>query len=241
MTHPEHSKSTLETLRRQRHVNSWEEEHAREIPILPSVGSDKPSKFLFSIIDLATKNGIMFGPNVLDIGCGGGRNSLELRKRGFIVIGFDISENAISKAKKRAEEQNLSITFYTGAMDKQWALPDHSIDLIVDDTGSGSIGTLSGIASCRDQMNSTLKPNGYIAMVSLASTDQYLLRQPHGEGGTIITEQGWTDKLFSMQEIQEFYAPFQVIHQEIQSTPVEYESGEWERQAILTLLQKPAN
>lgn len=39
--------------------------------------------------------------NVLDIGCGGGRHSLHLQKRGFRVLGVDVSPLAIKVSKLR--------------------------------------------------------------------------------------------------------------------------------------------
>jgi 2-polyprenyl-3-methyl-5-hydroxy-6-metoxy-1,4-benzoquinol methylase len=48
---------------------------------------------------------------ILDIGCGTGRHSIELTKRGYNVTGVDLSESQIKRAKEKANEQNLSINF----------------------------------------------------------------------------------------------------------------------------------
>ncbi len=48
---------------------------------------------------------------ILDIGCGSGRHSLELAKRGYTVTGIDLSESLLNKAKEKASAQNLSINF----------------------------------------------------------------------------------------------------------------------------------
>ncbi len=49
--------------------------------------------------------------NILDIGCGTGRHSIELGKRGYNVMGIDLSESQLKRAKEKALEQNLSINF----------------------------------------------------------------------------------------------------------------------------------
>ncbi len=49
--------------------------------------------------------------NILDIGCGTGRHSIELTKRGYNVLGIDLSESALKRAKEKALEENLSINF----------------------------------------------------------------------------------------------------------------------------------
>ena len=48
---------------------------------------------------------------ILDIGCGTGRHSIELTKRGYNVFGVDLSESQLSKAKEKAELLNLNIDF----------------------------------------------------------------------------------------------------------------------------------
>ena len=48
---------------------------------------------------------------ILDIGCGTGRHSIELAKRGYTVVGIDLSESQLKRAKEKASEQNLQIDF----------------------------------------------------------------------------------------------------------------------------------
>jgi len=48
---------------------------------------------------------------ILDIGCGTGRHSIELSKRGYNVVGIDLSESLLKRAKEKAFEQNLKIVF----------------------------------------------------------------------------------------------------------------------------------
>jgi SAM-dependent methyltransferase len=48
---------------------------------------------------------------VLDLACGIGRHSLELRRRGFEVVGVDISPELLAMAEREAEAQSLEVTF----------------------------------------------------------------------------------------------------------------------------------
>ncbi|MFO7677346.1 MAG: class I SAM-dependent methyltransferase [Thermoplasmatota archaeon] len=48
---------------------------------------------------------------ILDIGCGTGRHSLELSKRGYRVTGIDLSSSQLLKAKEKAERQNLTVQY----------------------------------------------------------------------------------------------------------------------------------
>ncbi len=48
---------------------------------------------------------------IIDIGCGTGRHSIELTKRGYSIIGIDLSESMLEKAREKAKAQNLKIEF----------------------------------------------------------------------------------------------------------------------------------
>ena len=48
---------------------------------------------------------------ILDVGCGTGRHSIELAKRGYNVTGIDLSESMLKHAREKAAGQNLRINF----------------------------------------------------------------------------------------------------------------------------------
>ncbi len=49
--------------------------------------------------------------NILDVGCGTGRHAIELSKRGYSITGIDLSESLLEKAREKADQNNLNITF----------------------------------------------------------------------------------------------------------------------------------
>jgi SAM-dependent methyltransferase len=51
------------------------------------------------------------GERVLDLACGSGRHSLELKRRGFDVVGADISPQLLEIARRDADEQGLDVAF----------------------------------------------------------------------------------------------------------------------------------
>jgi 2-polyprenyl-3-methyl-5-hydroxy-6-metoxy-1,4-benzoquinol methylase len=48
---------------------------------------------------------------ILDIGCGTGRHTLELAKRGYCLTGIDLSNSLLKRAREKALAQNLRIDF----------------------------------------------------------------------------------------------------------------------------------
>jgi len=51
---------------------------------------------------------------ILDVGCGTGRHALELARRGYQVVGLDLSESLLAQGRKAAQAENLDVTFIAG-------------------------------------------------------------------------------------------------------------------------------
>jgi cyclopropane fatty-acyl-phospholipid synthase-like methyltransferase len=56
------------------------------------------------------------GTKILDLCCGIGRHSLELARRGYSVVGVDLTEEYLAKARKQAESEGLHIEFIRNDM-----------------------------------------------------------------------------------------------------------------------------
>src|SRR5574344_2151607 len=77
--------------------------------------SDVPQKdFLNFLKFLRKKDLIVTNLNILDLGCGVGKNSVYLAKLDNKVIGIDISPEAIKIAKERAGKESPDIDFRVG-------------------------------------------------------------------------------------------------------------------------------
>jgi len=48
---------------------------------------------------------------IIDVGCGTGRHSIELTKRGYLMTGIDLSESLLEKARAKANQNSLQIEF----------------------------------------------------------------------------------------------------------------------------------
>ena len=68
-------------------------------------GTDQEVAFLCEQLQLKP------GSRVLDLGCGPGRHSLALARRGMNVVGIDHSETFIALAREAAGKENLNVEF----------------------------------------------------------------------------------------------------------------------------------
>lgn len=66
---------------------------------------------------------------ILDIGCGTGRHSIELAKRGYNVTGIDLSASQLKRAKEKAFAQNVSVNFERH--DARNLTFDHEFDSVI--------------------------------------------------------------------------------------------------------------
>jgi 2-polyprenyl-3-methyl-5-hydroxy-6-metoxy-1,4-benzoquinol methylase len=48
---------------------------------------------------------------IIDVGCGTGRHSIELTKRGYHITGIDLSDSQLARAREKAKQFNLKIDF----------------------------------------------------------------------------------------------------------------------------------
>jgi 2-polyprenyl-3-methyl-5-hydroxy-6-metoxy-1,4-benzoquinol methylase len=84
----------------------WEETY--KVDDIFTFGSE-PNNTIIEFENLFNKSG-----NVLDVGCGDGKNSLYLAKQGFSNIdAFDLSENAINKLERLARKDDINMHMLT--------------------------------------------------------------------------------------------------------------------------------
>lgn len=78
------------------------------------------SKYMDEVFTKDTINEVNFlveelrlqeGDSIIDIGCGTGRHSIELAKRGFKVTGIDISKGMLKEAEKTALKEKVDVRF----------------------------------------------------------------------------------------------------------------------------------
>jgi SAM-dependent methyltransferase len=77
------------------------------------------------------------GERVLDLACGSGRHALELRRRGFEVVGSEISPELIEIARRAAAAEDLEVEFVLGDLRELPGAAEFDLVLNLND---GAIG-----------------------------------------------------------------------------------------------------
>jgi SAM-dependent methyltransferase len=92
--------------------------------------ADMPRDGRLKIWEAEASRAFPTGAQVLDVGCGMGREAFALHGLGFRVTGLDISEKGIDGAKTRAAELGIGIPFhhYDGG---RFPFPDAAFDAVI--------------------------------------------------------------------------------------------------------------
>lgn len=160
---------------------------------------------------------------VLDAGCGNGRNLLWLNDTFRVKgLGFDISEEAITQAQKKATEQQWGskIAFQVKSIGELIALPDESVDFVLDMMSSHFLKEVER-ARFITEVARVLKPQGLLFFKSFYAMGdkhaQELVRDHNGgeENSYIhpkmkVYEYVWTDDALT----KSFDSEFILMHKE---------------------------
>ena len=71
------------------------------------------------------------GKKIIELGCGGGQNSIALAKKGAICTGVDISDKQIEFAKNLAKKNNVKVNFVRGDVQNLYMIKSKSYDIAI--------------------------------------------------------------------------------------------------------------
>lgn len=113
------------------------------------------------------------GARILDLGCGAGITVAALAERGFNVLGIDVSDHMLDRARKNCALRGLSdhVSFRVGdaeALD----LPDEAFDVVI---AMGLIEYLRRDRWALQEMGRVLKPGGHL-IVTVPNRDRLAFR-----------------------------------------------------------------
>jgi SAM-dependent methyltransferase len=221
---------------------TWEKEY-RDNKLVSL--SDVPQKdFLNFLKFLRKKDLIVTKLNILDLGCGVGKNSIYLAKLDNTVVGIDISPEAIKLAKERAKKEGLAIDFRTGDIGSKYPFTDGYFDLIIDVISSNSLNEKEREIYLKETKR-VLKTGGHLFVRTLCkdgdkNAKNLIAKSPGPEKNTYtIKELGLTERAFEEKEIKEIYSQyFSILKLEKKSAYTRYANQSYKRNYWVMILNK---
>lgn len=178
---------------------------------------EKVEPELPDIADLFVKNKVS---TILDLGCGTGRHSMFLAKKGFKVFGFDQSEKAIKRARELAENEKLMANFRVWNMIDFPYQYDKSFFSAVISTKVIHHATKENINKVASEISRITKDGGYL-FLEVPTFEKLKRLESEGQryedlgNGTVILldgeEKGVPHHYFSGEELLSTFSEFKVL------------------------------
>ncbi len=142
---------------------------------------------------------------ILDIGCGTGRNSIYLARKGFNVSACDFVAEAVKTAEIRSG--SLKIEFRVVDLGARWPYPNSAFDALVDCNSTVNMREEARSMAIREALR-VLKPGGYYLF--------YGMKAGRGTGNSpepnsFLVNGKKFEKHYSKEELIEAYREFDVV------------------------------
>ena len=190
--------------------NIWEKEYRN--PQLVSLSS-VPAQSLRDFLRFLRKDRKLEldNLNILDLGCGNGKNSFYIAEQGLNnkIVGIEISETALKYARELAPAGN----FIKQSIGTPLAFTDASFDIILDVTSSNSLNENERAVYLKE-ISRLLKPGSYFFLRALCkdgdkNAQNLLVTNPGAEKDTyIMPDLGLTERVFSKEDLLATYGMF---------------------------------
>jgi SAM-dependent methyltransferase len=139
--------------------------------------------------------GLSPGARVLDLACGHGRHAIPLAERGFVVTGYDLSEEFLGRARAEAEARGVHVRWRQGDMRE---LPFHAeFDAVVNlFTSFGYFSDEKDDLAALRRVRAALAPGGHFLIETLHREGLERRFQPHieyttSEGAQVERDYNW--------------------------------------------------
>jgi SAM-dependent methyltransferase len=185
---------------------SWELEFGLKHAI-PSSTRIEPAKALLLFTEILKLGSPM---KVLDAGCGNGRNSVFLAKKGCDVTAIDFADLALSETKRRATQDALShsISVVRHSLLDPLPFPGETFDFVLDSYLFCHF-LRDGIGQkFWHEMDRVTKTNGHLLSIVFSVEDEYYARLRKDTEDLVVCDpaNGIWKRLYSELEIKNYFA-----------------------------------
>ena len=117
---------------------------------------------------------------ILDVGCGTGRHSLEFARRGYSVLGLDLSEELLAQGRKQAQAEGLDVEFVHGDARELGFEAEFDVALILCEGGFSLVETDAMDRQIITGASRALRPGG-VLILTAPSAVFMLANQPDNQ------------------------------------------------------------
>ena len=221
----------------------WENEYRKTQLI---VESETPRQDVKDFVRFLRKQEgvVLEGLSILDLGCGTGKNSVFLAKRGNNVVGIDISETAIQKVQKFVENFSLSADYRVGNIGEPYPFEDGHFDIVLDVMSSNSLDEKERAIYLKE-VHRVLRPGGYFFVRALCkegdkNAKNLVKMYPGPEKDTYtVPDIGLTERVFTEDDFRRLYEPFfEIMKLEKKTNYATFQGQTYKRNYWLAYIKK---
>jgi 2-polyprenyl-3-methyl-5-hydroxy-6-metoxy-1,4-benzoquinol methylase len=117
---------------------------------------------------------------ILDVGCGAGRHALELSRRGYPVVGIDLSPSMLEQGRKIAAAEQLTVEFVQGDARRMVFNEEFDVAVILCEGAFSLVETDEMDRMILVQVAQALRPGGVLVMT--APNAAHMLAQGQSAG-----------------------------------------------------------
>jgi ubiquinone/menaquinone biosynthesis C-methylase UbiE len=203
-------------MRHEEQQKYWDEEHRRP-SVLPQMDSREPSGGVERFWRWVSQH-LEASPSGIEMGCGKGRNAIWLAKQGARMRAFDFSPFAIEEARRRAQEEGISVAFECCDATERWPYADARADFVVDCFASTDIESKAGRVFACTEARRVLRKGGVLFVYTLSTEEEFHASmaaiRPAQEPHSFTYPNGKFEKAFSEPELRELYGDFRWLEEQ---------------------------
>lgn len=131
-------------------------------------------------------------PRVLDCACGIGTQALGLTQRGHLLVGSDLSQRAVDRARKEAQQRAVNIPFYVADMRDLGTVVEGDFDVVlVGDNALPHLMTQLELEQALSQIRMKLADSG-VLVATLRDYDTLSATKPSAQPPAFYVKDGKT-------------------------------------------------
>jgi ubiquinone/menaquinone biosynthesis C-methylase UbiE len=190
---------------------AWNNEY-RNAQGVPTSTRTTPSSAVKKLLDYIAKHEPNLGKEVIDLGCGIGRNALYLAKQGYHVMAVDFAESAIEKFRIMLEDKPEADNIQLQQLNLAETLPfsDNSFDVATDIVTTMTL-TPDELPALEKELRRVIKPKGLFLTYVLSDDDGFLAATNPGGISTTVETSGITDNYFTEEYLKKIYKEWEIL------------------------------